>query len=148
MIAPISDARLEEALAILDRLGPAESAAEHSEPVASVATAVPSSEPAAVNELPAATPGVAFAASAPSGPPLVLEAVAVVVLPIDLVTALSTQPVAAACPPPPKKAQTEHWRTALAEAQADQQVQARWTDAEDAALLEHVAQYGPRDWAR
>ena len=28
MIAPISDARLEEALAILDRLGPAESAAE------------------------------------------------------------------------------------------------------------------------
>ncbi len=24
----------------------------------------------------------------------------------------------------------------------------RWTDAEDAALLEHVAQYGTGDWAR
>ena len=57
MIAPISDARLEEAPAILDRLGSAGGAEEHSEPVASAATAVPASEPATVAENPAATPG-------------------------------------------------------------------------------------------
>ena len=139
MIAPISDARLEEALAILDRLGPAGSAGEQPGLDTPAAAAVPASEPATVAENPATTPGAAFAASAPSGPPLGLEEVAVVVLPSDLVTGPSAQPVAAACQPPSKRARTERSRTALAEAQPDQQVKARWTDAEDAALLEHVA---------
>ena len=148
MIAPISDARLDEALAILDRLGPAGSTGEHSEPVASAAAAVPASEPATVVEHPAATPGAAFAASAPSGTQLGLEVAADVAATSELVTGSPTQPVAAACPSPSKRARTERWRTALAEAQTGQQVQARWTDAEDAALLEHVAQHGTTEWAR
>ena len=41
MIAPISDARLEEALAILDRLGPAGSTEEQSEPNTPAAAALP-----------------------------------------------------------------------------------------------------------
>ena len=43
---------------------------------------------------------------------------------------------------------TERGRAALSRAPIVQRVWIRWTDAEDAALLEHVAQYGPREWAR
>ena len=131
MIAPISDARIEEALAILDRLGPAESAAEHSEPVASAATAVPASEPATVAENPAATPGAAFAASAPSGSSLGLEAVmAVAAATSNLVKRSLTQSCSFTTLPPAKNARNG------------------WTDAEDAVILEHVAQYGAQEWAR
>ena len=41
---------------------------------------------------------------------------------------------------------TERGRAALSRAPIVPRVEIRWTDAEEAALLEHVAQFGPREW--
>ena len=41
--------------------------------------------------------------------------------------------------------ETDRGRAALARAPC---TDVRWTDAEDAALFKHVAQYGPREWGR
>ncbi len=148
MIAPISDARLEEALAILDRLGPAGSTEEQSEPNTPAAAALPASEPAAVVENPAASPNVAFAATAPSGTQLGLEATADAAATSDHIAGSTSQPVAATSPPS-KRARNERWRSAPAEAaHADLEKGSRYTDAEDAAILEHIAQYGNAQWDR
>ena len=127
---PISDARLEEALAILDRLGPAGSTEEQSRPDTPAAAALPASEASAV-EHPAATPGAACAAAAPSGTPQGSEAVmAAAAATSDAVEGSLAQSVAATSLPPAKRARVN------------------WTDAEDAAILEHVSQYGTRGWAQ
>ena len=128
MIAPIGDARLEEALAILDRLGPTGSAAEHSEPTLPAAAAQPAGEPATVVENPAAMPSAAFAATAPSGTQLGLEAAADAAAKSDQVAGSISQPVAAKRPPS-KRARTERWRVALANARDFIPHAASWTDA-------------------